>query len=203
MPSLDARRRQILEAIIHCHIMTAQPVGSRVIAKRYDLGLSAATIRNTMADLEELGLVTQPHTSAGRIPTENGYRYYVDSLMEVSTLSEGERSKIQRSYGDVRREFDHLMQQTSRILSNLSHYIGVVMSPVLHTKILKRLEILKISDDRLLAVLVIEPGVIRNRVVLRGESLTSEDLIRINNILNARLAGRSVSELQRLAGKPE
>ncbi len=203
MSTLDVRRRQILEAIIHCHTLTAQPVGSRVIAKRYNLGLSAATIRNAMADLEEMGYVMQPHTSAGRVPTELGYRFYVDSLMEVGILSEAEKIKIRLSYDDVRREFEYLMEQTSRILSTISHYVGVVMSPGLQTRVLKHFEIFQVSEDKLLAVLVVEPGVIRNRVLEKEETLTGEDLAKINNALKARFVGRSLIELQNLVDSPE
>ena len=129
--SMDARKKQILHAVIQDYVDTAEPVGSRTIAKKYDLGISPATIRNEMSDLEELGYIKQPHTSAGRIPSDKGYRYYVDCLMEPKEqkISKEEKKTIQEAFTKQAAEIDSLLQESCRLLSQLTNYTAMIMKP--------------------------------------------------------------------------
>ena len=181
---LDSRKHAVLEAIVDCYNRTAEPVSSQKIVRDYDMGLSAATLRNTMADLEELGYLTHPHTSAGRVPTEQGYRVYVDSLMIDQKLSRKERQFIQDGYASSRRDFEEIMEQTSKILSAISHHIGVVLSPELHESILHRLELISIDSEHILAVLLMASGAVKNQVVSIPKDLSDGELYQINRILN-------------------
>ena len=164
-PVLDTRKCKVLEAIVDCYHRTAEPVSSRAIARHYGMGLSAATIRNTMADLEELGYVAQPHTSAGRIPTRLGYRVYVDRMMTTQELSPKEKQFIRERSASANHDFEENMEQTYKILSEISHYIGVVLSPELHENILHRLEFIPIDSEKVLAVLLMASGVVKIQVV--------------------------------------
>ncbi len=204
---MDFRKREVLEAIIECYNQTAAPVGSRTIERRYGMGVSAATIRNTMADLEELGYVTQPHPSAGRVPTEIGYRVYVDSLMEAEELSNKEKLLIQERCASLDGGFEHVIEQTSKILSEISHYIGFVLTPELHESILRRLELIPIDGDddnskhqgKVLAVLLMASGVVKNHIVPVSKDLTDQDIRRISRILNEKLVGLSLQRIQQIS----
>jgi heat-inducible transcriptional repressor len=166
------------------------------------MGLSAATLRNTMADLEELGYLTHPHTSAGRIPTEQGYRVYVDSLMTDQKLSSREKQFIRDGYASSVRDFEEIMEQTSKILSAISHHIGVVLSPELHESILRRIELISIDSEHILAVLLMASGAVKNQVVSIPEDLSDDELYRINRILNEKLAGMPLKQIRRISQDP-
>ena len=206
-PALDFRKREVLEAIIDCYNQTAAPVGSRTIERRYGMGVSAATIRNTMADLEELGYVTQPHPSAGRVPTEIGYRVYVDTLMEAQELSIKEKQLIQERCASLDGNFEGIIEQTSKILSEISHYIGFVLTPELHDSILRRLELIPIDGNgdsseyrgKVLAVLLMESGVVKNHIVPVSNDLSGKDIRRIGRILNEKLVGLSLRRIQQIS----
>ena len=206
-PTLDFRKREVLEAIIECYNQTATPVGSRTIERRYGMGVSAATIRNTMADLEELGYVTQPHPSAGRVPTEIGYRVYVDTLMEAEELSNKEKLLIQERCASLDGGFEEVIEQISKILSEISHYIGFVLTPELHGSILRRLELIPIDGDndnaehqgKVLAVLLMASGVVKNHIVPVSKDLTDQDIRRISRILNEKLVGLSLQRIQQIS----
>jgi len=200
--TIDERKRDILEAIIHCYTLTAQPVGSRTIERKYSLGLSAATIRNTMADLEEMGYVAQPHTSAGRVPTESGYRFYVDQLVEVSPLSEDDKQRMKRSYDDARQEMEYIMEQTSKILSLISQYIGVVISPKLKESILRRLELISVAAERILVVLMMESGMVKSRIIAVEGEIPSKSLQKINSLLNEKLSGLPLKKIRNISENP-
>lgn len=205
--ALDFRKREVLEAIIDCYNQTAAPVGSRTIERQYGMGVSAATIRNTMADLEELGYLTQPHPSAGRVPTEIGYRVYVDTLMEAEELSSKEKLLIQERCASLDGSFEGIIEQTSKILSEISHYIGFVLTPELHDSILRRLELIPIdgnSDNseyrgKVLAVLLMAPGVVKNHIVPVSKDLSDKDIRRISRILNEKLVGLSLRRIQQIS----
>ena len=206
-PTLDFRKREVLEAIIECYNQTATPVGSRTIERRYGMGVSAATIRNTMADLEELGYVSQPHPSAGRVPTEIGYRVYVDTLMEAEELSNREKLLIQERCGSLDGGFEEVIEQISKILSEISHYIGFVLTPELHGSILRRLELIPIDGDddnseyqgKVLAVLLMASGVVKNHIVPVSKDFTGQDIRRISRILNEKLVGLSLQRIQQIS----
>lgn len=166
------------------------------------MGLSAATLRNTMADLEELGYLTHPHTSAGRIPTEQGYRVYVDSLMTDQKLSQKEKRFIRDGYTSPTRDFEDIMEQTSKILSAISHHIGVVLSPELHESILRRIELISIDSEHILAVLLMASGAVKNQVVPIPKNLSDDELYRINQILNEKLAGLPLKQIRQISQDP-
>lgn len=166
------------------------------------MGLSAATLRNTMADLEELGYLTHPHTSAGRIPTEQGYRVYVDSLMTDQKLSQKEKQFIRDGYTSPTRDFEEIMEQTSKILSAISHHIGVVLSPELHESILRRIELISIDSEHILAVLLMASGAVKNQVVPIPKNLSDDELYRINRILNEKLAGLPLKQIRQISQDP-
>ncbi len=198
-PVLDSRKYEVLEAIVDCYNRAAEPVSSRKIARDYSMGLSAATLRNTMADLEDLGYLTHPHTSAGRIPTEQGYRVYVDNLMTDQKLSVKEKQFIRDGYASSSRDFEEIMEQTSKILSEISHYIGVVLSPELHDSILRRLELISIDNEHILAVLIMASGVVKNQVVSIPKDLSDEEIYQINQILNEKLAGLPLKQIRQIS----
>ncbi len=198
-PVLDSRKYEVLEAIVDCYNRAAEPVSSRKIARDYSMGLSAATLRNTMADLEDLGYLTHPHTSAGRIPTEQGYRVYVDNLMTDQKLSVKEKQFIRDGYASSSRDFEEIMEQTSKILSEISHYIGVVLSPELHDSILRRLELISIDNEHILAVLIMTSGVVKNQVVSIPKDLSDEEIYQINQILNEKLAGLPLKQIRQIS----
>ena len=201
-PVLDSRKHAVLEAIVDCYNRTAEPVSSQKIVQDYDMGLSAATLRNTMADLEKRGYLTQPHTSAGRVPTEQGYRVYVDSLMTDQKLSRKEKQFIRDGYASSRRDFEEIMEQTSKILSAISHHIGIVLSPELHESILRRLELTSIDSEHILAVLLMASGAVKNQVVPIPKNLSDEELYRINRILNEKLAGLPLKQIRQISQDP-
>jgi heat-inducible transcriptional repressor len=152
------RKKRILEAVTDDYIMTAEPVGSRTIAKRYDLGVSPATIRNEMADLEESGYLEQPHVSSGRIPSQKGYRFYVDFIMKSMDVSDEERLQISRRLEEKKRELDLITEETARILAQLSSYAAFVLSPVSGVAILKRIELVQLNPHLILVILVVDPA---------------------------------------------
>ena len=194
--ALDGRTQSILTAIVHCFIQNAEPIGSRTISKRFDFGLSPATIRNVMSDLEDLGFLEQPHTSAGRIPTDKGYRFYVNHLSDVSALSSEDSARISQRYTLYRGEVDEVMAETSRLLSEVTQYAGVVLR-TFTTTIFKRIEFVKIRDRQVMAIFVMESGMIQNKLITLDEELSQDDLHRISNYLNHEFANRPLREIRR------
>ena len=194
--ALDGRTQSILTAIVHCFIQNAEPVGSRTISKRFDFGLSPATIRNVMSDLEDLGFLEQPHTSAGRIPTDKGYRFYVNHLSDVSALSSEDSARISQRYTIYRGEVDEVMAETSRLLSEVTQYAGVVLR-TFTTTIFKRIEFVEIRDRQVMAIFVMESGMIQNKLITLDEELSQDDLHRISNYLNHEFANQPLREIRR------
>ncbi|MGE3540014.1 MAG: heat-inducible transcriptional repressor HrcA [Candidatus Tectimicrobiota bacterium] len=186
---LDERTRNILMAIIHSFIHTGEPVGSRAISKRFDFGLSPATIRNIMSDLEDMGFLEQPHTSAGRMPTDKGYRYYVDHLHGVASLSPEESALIAQHYGGYHGEVDEVMNATSRLLSEMSRYAGIVLHTFTIT-LFKRIEFVKIRERQALAIFVMESGMVHNKLILLNEDISQDELYTIANYLNQEFSGQ-------------
>ncbi len=184
---LDKREKRILGAVIHNYIATALPVGSRTIAKKYRLDLSPATIRNCMADLEEAGYLTHPHTSAGRIPTDKGYRFYVNRLMEREDLSREEKARIEKEYSNRMNRIDQIMEETSQVLSLFSHYTGFVLAPNLEESIFHHLELIPLENGRILSILVTGSGLVKNRIIEIEKVLSQERLQKILALINNRL----------------
>ena len=193
---LNHRQQDILKAVIQDHIETAEPIGSRTISRRHAFHLSPASIRNIMADLEELGFLTQPHTSAGRVPTDRGYRLYVDSLMEPEQPSPGEVQRIQQQMGTTRGEAEELLRETGRLLSGLTHYTCVVLAPRLDQNTFCRIEFVDLGRDRLLVVFVSASGLVLQKVVALDEPIDGEELARIARYLDEVLEGKTLAEVR-------
>lgn len=190
------RHRMVLRALIHEYIDAAEPVGSRTISRHWPLGLSPASIRNVMADLEEMGFLRQPHISAGRVPTEMAFRFYVDSLLKVRKLQQREQKKIRRHYLSTPLEPEELLRRTAAILSTLSDYIGMVVAPNLGLGALKHLQFMKVSDSQILAILVSNAGLVQHKLLADSDGLTQDELDKASRYLSAELAGLSLSEMR-------
>lgn len=191
---ISARDRDILEILIADYIATAEPVGSRAIAKRHPARLSAATVRNVMADLEERGYLAQPHTSAGRIPTERAMRYYVDSLVNVRDLEDSEREHIEKRIQCGGTALGMVLRSASRILSAISHYAGLVASPHAERIAFKHIEFLPLSSKRLLGIFVAQSGEVQNTVIECDHDYTYPEIERINNFCSAMFMGLTLKE---------
>src|ERR1051326_1022527 len=196
----DARGQAVLAAIIKEHLRTGEPVGSRTISERFagGVGWSSATIRNVMAELEELGLVEQPHTSAGRVPTDKGYRFYVDHLIGDARLSRADLSAIDRTLGIPAdgAQPSRLMEKVSHALSELSENVGIVVSPPVSDSRLEHIEFLQLSDGRILVVLVFAPNVVQNKMIRLDERLTQEELEGAARYLNTEFSGKSLHAIR-------
>jgi heat-inducible transcriptional repressor len=198
MQILDERSKEILWAIIESYISFNGPVGSRTVTRKYSLGLSPATIRNTMADLEEMGYITQPYTSAGRIPTEKGYRLYVNSILNKHALNIN-RNLLRRLYSKLRlieKDINRLIIEASKTLSDFSRYLGVAIPPKTEEIILKRIEFIKHGRKKIFGILVSEEGVVKNRVMNFQESYTQKQLDKTVRYLNNELSGLSLREIK-------
>lgn len=192
---LNERERDILRHVVFNFIQSAIPVGSRYISKHFESQLSPATIRNVMSDLEELGLLIQPHTSAGRIPTDQGYRYYVDYLMEIQSLSEKEMLQIEQQLNSsLDQEF--MLKETSRLLGKISKQLSVVSSPHISSGIFEKLELLPISSSRVLVVISIRTGIVKTLMMEVGVELRRDHLEQVSRLLNERLSGLTLREIR-------
>lgn len=192
--TLSIRDGDILELLIADYIASAQPVGSRTIAKRYSARLSAATVRNVMADLTERGYLQQPHTSAGRVPTERAMRYYVDTLMNVHELDEHERDIIRERFDGADTGLDKILRRTSSILSTISHYAGIVTCPHADQIAFKHIEFLPLARNRLLGIFVDQSGTVQNTIIEIDREFTYPELERINNYIARTFVGLTLSE---------
>jgi len=200
---LSERDRTILHSVIHTYVETAVPVASQTICRRYRLGLSSATVRNTMMELEDKGYISRPHVSAGRVPTDKGYRFYVDVLMPRRYLSESEKETFRRKVRDAVREeqVDRILEQVARALADMAKQLGVVLAPSFENGILDRIELVPLTSQRLLLVLTIRSGLVKT-VVLRVESrVRPEDVEETRQVLNQRLAGLTIGEIRRSIGE--
>ncbi|MCH5249099.1 MAG: heat-inducible transcription repressor HrcA [Lachnospiraceae bacterium] len=189
---LSDRKYKILQAIIRNYLETGEPVGSRTISKYTDLNLSSATIRNEMADLEELGYILQPHTSAGRIPSDKGYRLYVDQMMEEK---EREVAEMKEMLLEKEEKMDRLLKQAARLLANNTEYAAMISSPQYHRNKLKFIQLSRVDANQLLAVIVVEGNVIKNSILNVSKDLDDETLLKLNILLNTHLNGLSMEEI--------
>ena len=189
---LTERKRKILQAIIRNYLETGEPVGSRTISKYTDLNLSSATIRNEMSDLEEMGYILQPHTSAGRIPSDAGYRLYVDALMEEK---QKEVDDLKEELLDKEEKLDHLLKQTAKLLAVNTNYATMVSAPTLHRNKLKFIQLSRVNAQQLLAVIVVEGNVIKNSIIDIDSEMDEETVLKLNILLNTHLNGLSIEEI--------
>lgn len=195
--SLDERARRILSAIVRDHIHDGEPVGSHAIARRPDVDCSSATVRAVMADLEALGLLEKPHTSAGRVPTDRGYRYYVDALLQMKAPLASERELIEQRTQGASAQVEGLMAATSRVLHSLTRHAGVIAAPRAHAERLSRIEFIALREGRILAVLVSRSGAVHNRLLAlpQGERMpTASELEQGANYLNTLLGDLTLPE---------
>lgn len=193
---LSPRDREILRDVIVAYILSAEPVSSRAVAKRGGLGLSAASIRNVMADLEEWGFLAQPHTSAGRVPTPAAYHLFIESLMQSRRLPARDRRYIDEHLQAVPADAGQLMEAATHLLSELSHQVGIVVTPALGETVLKALDFVRLTDRKVLCVVVSANGFVDNKVVETEEELPREELVRISNYLTENFAGFTLREIR-------
>jgi heat-inducible transcriptional repressor len=192
---LNERAQQLLKTLIECYIQDGQPVGSRTLARHSELDLSPATIRNVMADLEELGLVSAPHTSAGRMPTAQGYRVFVNSLLKFKSLDNGEVIQLQRQL-DPQGTLPDLLGRASNLLSGLTKLAGLVTVPRWEQAILRHVEFIGLSEDRVLAIFVINDSEVQNHVIRTERRFTPAELEQAANYLNAHFAGKELQAVR-------
>lgn len=193
---LTERQRMILNAIIDDYIRSAEPVGSRSISKRGDVGFSPATIRNEMADLEELGFLEQPHTSAGRIPSIKGYRYYVDHLIKHEEISAHDLRMIRSFFTEQMNQTEQVIQHAAMILSNLTNYTSIVLGPESFNNRLKHFQLVPLGGDKAVAIVVTDTGHVENRTITIPPALSMDEIEKAVRILNDKLIGVSVSRLK-------
>lgn len=194
--NLSDREKQVLFNLIEHYIRSADPVGSRIIANKFKMGVSSATIRNTLQDLEELGLVRQPHTSAGRVPTDLGYRVYVDYLLKPEELTETEKERIKDMIVREGRGVHEILGQTCRVLSDITHQLGVTIAPRFDRGVLRRIELIPLSNERIMAVVVVESGLARSVIIEVETSIDDVRLREVESVLNERLSGLSLGEIR-------
>lgn len=192
---LSDREELILRAVVHQYITSAEPVGSRAIVKRFKLDISPATVRNVMADLEDAGFIKQLHTSSGRVPTDRGYRYYVDYLMRVQDVTLAERERLEREFNERMTDADEVMRETSRILALMSHQTGIVQAPNANEAVVRAIEILPVSSDRVVVLIVDNYGRVRTLVIPVARAVSSDEVHRLNPFLNEMLVGTPISSL--------
>jgi heat-inducible transcriptional repressor len=193
---LSDRDRKILQDVVRTFILTGEPVSSRSVAKHEQHGVSAATIRNTMADLEEEGFLRQPHTSAGRVPTTAGYHFYIDSLTPALDLPPRQQVYIRENLRDAVEEGRDPVSVAGQLLSELSHQIGVVLTPSMGETVLRRIEFVPLSESRVLCVLVSTSGFVDQKVVQAQTRQSREDLVRISNYLSESFGGQTVRQIR-------
>lgn len=195
--NLSDRERQILANLVEYYISSADPVGSRVIANKFKMGLSSATIRNTLQDLEELGLVEQPHTSAGRVPTDIGYRFYVDALFKPEELTDAEKQSIRSHLVAEGREVNAILGQTARLLGEITSQLGVTIAPRFEEGRLRSIRFVPIAEGRVMAIVVISSGLAKTLVLEIDAQISESTLQTLEQLLNERLAGLTLSEIRR------
>ncbi len=192
---LDERKKKILQAVIRNYLETGEPVGSRTISKYTDLNLSSATIRNEMADLEEMGYIFQPHTSAGRIPSDKGYRFYVDAMMEEKEREFAEMREMKGVLVERQNKVETLLKQVARVLAQNPQYATMISAPRSKRSKLKFIQLSRVDARQLLAVIVLEGNVIKNNILPVEEELDDETLLKLNILLNTNLNGLAIDEI--------
>jgi heat-inducible transcriptional repressor len=189
---LDERKKKILKAVIRNYLETGEPVGSRTISKYTDLNLSSATIRNEMADLEEMGYILQPHTSAGRIPSDQGYRFYVDTMMEEK---DREFVELKEMLLERQDKMETLLKQVAKVVAQNTQYAAMISAPSMHRNKVKFIQLSRLNPEQLLAVIVVEGNVIKNNIIPIADEISDENLLKLNILLNTQLNGLSMEEI--------
>ncbi|SDP59926.1 heat-inducible transcriptional repressor HrcA [Lentzea jiangxiensis] len=189
----DERRFEVLRAIVADYVSNQEPVGSKALVERHNLGVSSATVRNDMAALEDEGYIAQPHTSAGRVPTDKGYRLFVDKLSEVKPLSQAEKRAI-RSFLDGALDLDDVMRRSVRLLAQLTRQVAVIQVPTLSRAAVRHLEVLPITPSRLMLVLITDTGRVDQRIVELGDVISEEHTAQLRGVLNQAMAGQRLAE---------
>ena len=189
---LDERKKKILKAVIRNYLETGEPVGSRTISRYTDLNLSSATIRNEMADLEEMGYILQPHTSAGRIPSDQGYRFYVDTMMEEK---DREMVELKEMLLERQDKMETLLKQVAKVVAQNTQYAAMISAPSTHRNKVKFIQLSRVNPEQILAVIVVEGNVIKNNIIPVTEEISDETMLKLNILLNTHLNGRSIEEI--------
>lgn len=192
---LSERQRLILSAIVDDYIRSAEPVGSRSISKRGDVAYSPATIRNEMSDLEELGYLEQPHTSAGRIPSHKGYRYYVDHLVHVKEMTRKEVDRLKKFFAERMKQQEEVIRQVAMIVAEMTNYTSIVLEPELYNTSLKHMQIIPLNDNQAVAIVVTNTGHVENKLISLPQDVPVSEIEKLVNILNAKLSGVSMLQL--------
>ncbi|MCX6827726.1 MAG: heat-inducible transcriptional repressor HrcA [candidate division Zixibacteria bacterium] len=195
--NLNARELSVLQNLVNHYIQTADPVGSRVIANKFRMGLSPATIRNTMQDLEELGLIRQPHTSAGRVPTDSGYRVFVDMLLKAEALTEAEKAQIKGMINSSNKGLDAILSQTSRILGEITNQLGITISPKFDEGILTKIDLIPVAEGKILVLVAVRSGLAKSILMELEADVELEELRQLEAILNERLAGLTLGHIRK------
>ena len=190
---LDERKKRVLEAIIEEYTKTAEPVGSLKIAS--NLGFSSATIRNEMADLEEMGYLEQPHTSAGRVPTTEGYRWYVDSIISEKSLPVKEKESIDKLLSDDVIKFENLIKEASTVLSRLTNYTSIAVGPEIDDCVVEEIKLVKLGKYRLMIVILADTGLVKETVIKNETQIPDENIAIFNNYLNYKLRGMNFRDI--------
>ena len=195
-PELTERERRVLEAVIQSYVETAQPAGSSAIARKFGLGVSPATIRNTMSDLEEKGLLYHPHTSAGRVPTDVAYRIYVDSLMPMPSMALKERDQLSARIASGGSAVESILRRAAQSLGIITQELGVALGPRLDSSIVERIDLVKLSSERLLVALTLSRGAVRTIFVESKAELADVAIAEVTRVLNERIAGLTLREVR-------
>jgi heat-inducible transcriptional repressor len=193
---LSDRKLAILKAVIDDYIMTGLPIGSRTISKKHGIELSSATIRNEMADLEELGFLVQPHTSAGRIPSHKAYRYYVDRLMKVVKLNPVEAENIKRYFQNRMSEVNEVLEKAAQALSDTTHHISMVLRPQLKLSVIKRIQIVKITERKAILLVVTDAGLMTDTVIVVPEGISPDYMEMISRLLTKKLSQKTLEDAE-------
>ncbi len=200
LPELTERERRVLEAVIQSYVETAQPAGSNAIARRFGLGVSPATIRNTMSDLEEKGLLYHPHTSAGRVPTDVAYRIYVDSLLPLPRKSMREHEQLSSQIAAGGSAVEAILRRAAQSLGVITQELGVALGPRLDNSVLERLDLIRLSSERLLLALTLSGGAMRTIFVEARGEIADSALAEVTRVLNERIAGLTLREIRTTLG---
>ena len=195
---LNEREKTVLRYLIHDFIETATPIGSRYISKRHEdvLGLSSASIRNVLSDLEYLGYLSHPHTSAGRVPTDIGYRFYLDKLLELEDLPPAEKKRIRKDLDPSSTETDNLLRETSKILGKISQQLCIVAGPQISSGSFERMELVQVTTNRVMVILSVKSGLVRTILMEVFSEIPREKLDEVARVLNERLSGLTIAEIR-------
>lgn len=186
------REKLVLSAIIDFYLLYGETIGSRTLVKKYNIDLSSATIRNVMSDLEDMGFIAKTHTSSGRIPTDKGYKFYLEELLKIEKLSREEMEKINSVYESKIRELDSILKRTSTLLSKMTNYVGIVIEPTHRRERIKKVELIYVDDFMAIAVIIMDNKTVRTKKIFFDERCSNEDLLLLSNKINNEISKRSV-----------